>query len=149
MIRFCIIITILIIHKIVLSQSGFDYKIDTISIRNDSVFALIKTYNSDTLTSEMTGYVFKDSVNSSVFKDIFLLKNIFKKYTKVIRVQVEGNCIKYNYEGKGKKIDRVSNGKWISERYFNKANEEVSSFEFYGGYRTFCLDWQGVIHLIK
>jgi hypothetical protein len=147
--RFCIIITILTIHKIVVSQSGFDYKIDTISVRNDSVFALIKTYNYDTLTAEMTGYVSKDSVNSSIFRRIFLLKNIFKKYTKVIRVQVEGNYIQYNYAGKGKKIDSVSNGKWISERYFNKANEEVSSFEFYGGYRTFCLDWQGVIHLIK
>ncbi len=147
--RFSIVITILIIHKIVLSQIGFDYKIDTLSIRNDSVFALIKTYNYDTLTSEMTGYVSRDSVNTSNFRRIFLLKNIFKKYTKVLRVQVEGNRIIYNYQGKGKKIDSVSNGKWISERYFNKANVEVSSFEFHGGYRTFCLDWQGVIHLIK
>lgn len=144
-----LIIQIFIIHNIVLSQGDFDYNIDTISIKNDSVFALIKTYNYDTLTAEMTGYVSRDSVNSSIFRGIFLLKNIFKKYTKAIRVQVEGNYIIYNYEGKGKKIDSVSNGKWISERYFNKANEEVSSFVFFGGYRTVCLDWQGVLHLIK
>lgn len=121
-------------------------KIDTIFIRNDSVFVEVKSYRNDTLESEFKGYSTIDTVKLNKFPKLpGDLKQIFKVKRRFNKIVIEGDYIQY--KNQGKEIDLFYNRQFVSKKYFNSDNKEIDREEFYGGLYLDCANFTGVIYI--
>ncbi len=124
------ILTLTIVHFNVIGQSkmlnNYSVKIDTLSVKSDSVLSKIFTYNDEILIKETTAFLFLDSIQTSRFR---LARNLFKKTVYVDRVLKHGKNAEYT-EDNNKKITEFKYGTAISSFYYNKNNDEISKEKF-------------------
>lgn len=98
--------------------------IDTLSIERDSVLARVSHYQDDVVTSEVTAFLFPDTVTMPRYKWM-ALRPIFKSRVALTRLLKHGDDIEYKTDGK-KRVIRFHYGRLVTMGYFDREDKEIT-----------------------
>lgn len=110
------------------SKRTFQRNIDTISVVADSVLTRITYYENDTITCQLTAFLFPDTVTLPRYRWM-ALRDIFKAKVPMTRLVKHGNEIEYKKDGKTK-VRKFNYQRLEYIKYFDKENNQITREEY-------------------